>query len=124
MVYMLTTGIVYAALLSGHIAIEPWVSTVLHRVMPVAVVLDWLLDPPLVHLRPARTVVLWMGFPLIYVAYTLIRGTLVDWYPYFFVSPHRSGGYLLVAVDCTAISAGIVALIAATAWAGNRRRLA
>jgi hypothetical protein len=120
-VYMLTTGIVYAVLLSGHAPIYPWANTVLHRAMPLAVVLDWLIDPPRVRLEPMRTIVLWMAFPLAYVAYTLARGAIVDWYPYFFVNPHRAGGYLLVAGDCVAISIGIVALIAATIWAGNRR---
>jgi len=119
-VYMLTTAIVYAVLLSGHIPIYPWVSTVLHRVIPAAVALDWLIDPPQVHLRLRETLV-WLAFPILYVAYTLIRGAIVDWYPYFFVNPHRHGGYLLVAADCTAITAGILGLIVATTWVGNWR---
>jgi hypothetical protein len=119
--YILTTGIVYLLLLSGHAPTYPWVNAILHYLMPVAVMLDWLLDPPRVRLDPAHTVVLWMAFPVSYVIYTLIRGAIVDWYPYFFVNPHRSGGYLLVAGDCLAVGIGIVALIAATTWAGNRR---
>jgi len=31
-------------------------------------------------------------------------------------------GYLLVAGDCVAVGVGIIALIAGTTWAGNRRR--
>jgi hypothetical protein len=62
-----------------------------------------------------------MAFPLLYIIYTLARGAIVGWYPYFFVNPHRNGGYLLVAGDCLAVGAGILALIAATAGAGNRR---
>jgi hypothetical protein len=120
-VYMLTTGIVYALLLSGHIAIYPWVSTILHRVMPIAVALDWIVDPPTVRLELSRTIPLWIGFPFAYILYTLVRGAIVDWYPYFFVNPHRSGGYLLVAGDCLAITIGILALIVATTWVGNRR---
>ncbi len=118
-VYILTTGIVYAVLLSGHIPVYPWVNTVLHRVIPIAVTLDWLIDPPHMHLRLRETLV-WLAFPVIYVAYTLVRGAIVDWYPYFFVNPHRHGGYLLVAADCTAITVGIVGLIVATTWVGNR----
>jgi hypothetical protein len=121
-VYILTTGIVYLLLLSGHAPAYPWVNAVLHYLMPVAVTLDWLLDPPRVRLDPARTVLLWMAFPLLYVLYTLARGAIVGWYPYFFVNPHRGGGYLLVAGDCVAVGIGIAALIAATTWAGNRRR--
>jgi hypothetical protein len=61
-----------------------------------------------------RETILWMAFPLAYVTYALIRGAIVNWYPYFFVNPHRHGGYLLVAGDCAAITVGIVGLVAAT----------
>lgn len=122
--YILTTGIVYLLLLSGRAPAYPWVNAILHYLMPVAVALDWLLDPPRVRLDPVRTAVLWMAFPLLYILYTLARGAIVDWYPYFFVDPHRGGGYPLVAGDCLAVGLGILALIAATTWAGNRRRAA
>ena len=121
-VYILTTGIVYLLLLSGGAPAYPWVNAILHYLMPVAMTLDWLLDPPRVRLDPASTVVLWMAFPLLYVLYTVARGAIVGWYPYFFVNPHRGGGYLLVAGDCLAVGIGIVALIVATTWTGNRRR--
>jgi hypothetical protein len=120
--YMLTTGIVYAVLLSGHGVEYEWVNTIAHRVMPVAVALDWVIDPPRVRLELRRTI-LWMSFPLVYITYTLIRGAIVDWYPYFFVNPHHHGGYLFVAVGCAAITVGMVALIAAITWVGNRRGL-
>ena len=45
-------------------------NAILHYLMPVAVTLDWLLDPPGVRLDLARTVVLWMAFPLLYILYT------------------------------------------------------
>jgi hypothetical protein len=120
-VYILTTGIVYLVLLSGRAPAYPWVNAILHYLMPVAVTLDWLLDPPRVRLEAARTIALWMAFPVLYILYTLARGAIVGWYPYLFVNPHRSGGYLLVAVDCLAVGIGIIALIALTTWAGNRR---
>jgi hypothetical protein len=121
-VYILTTGIVYLLLLSGRAPAYPWVNAILHYLMPVAVTLDWLLDPPSVRFDPVRVVVLWMVFPILYIIYTLARGAIVDWYPYLFVNPHRSGGYLLVAGDTLAVGIGIVGLIVATTWAGNRRR--
>jgi hypothetical protein len=120
-VYILTTGIVYLFLLSGHAPSYPWVNAILHYLMPVAVTLDWLLDPPRVRLDSLQMVVLWMVFPLLYIAYTLTRGAIVDWYPYFFVNPHRSGGYLRVAGGSLAVGIGIAALIVATTWASNRR---
>ncbi len=119
-VYMLTTGIVYAVLLSGHHPPYPWVNTILHRIVPVAVALDWVIDPPRVRL-PLRQTILWMSFPIVYIVYTLIRGAIVNWYPYFFVNPSHHGGYLFVAGACVAIAVGILALVAATTWVGNRR---
>jgi hypothetical protein len=119
-VYMLTTGVVYAVLLSGHDVTYPWVNTILHRMMPIAVALDWVIDPPQARLE-LRRAVLWLGFPLVYVVYTLARGAIVNWYPYFFIDPTRHGGYLLVAAGCAAISVGILALVVATTWVGNRR---
>ena len=62
-----------------------------------------------------------MAFPVVYILYTLARGAIVDWYPYFFVNPHRGGGYVLVAGNCVAVGVGIIALIVATTWIGNRR---
>jgi hypothetical protein len=119
--YMLTTGIVYAVLLSGHHNSIPWVNTVLHRVMPIAVALDWLIDPPPAALEPRRAVLAWMVFPVIYIAYTLVRGPIVHWYPYFFVNPAHSGGYLFVAVSTVVIGLGQIAMGLAIAHVGRVR---
>lgn len=119
-VYMLTTGIVYAVVLSGQDSATPWVNTIVHQVMPVVVALDWAIDPPRTRL-PIRRTLVWLSFPLVYIVYTLIRGAVVDWYPYFFVNPNHSAGYLAVAGGCLAIGAGILALILLTTWVGNSR---
>ncbi len=119
--YMLTTGIVYAALLSGQNAAIPWVNTVQHRVMPAAVALDWLIDPPGAPLALRRAVLWWMTFPVLYIAYTLLRGPLAHWYPYFFVNPHHSGGYLWVAASVIAIGVGQIAMGAGIVAVGNAR---
>jgi hypothetical protein len=119
--YMLTTGIVYAVLLAGKHNSIPWVNTVLHRVMPLVVALDWLIDPPRTSLQPRRVVLAWMAFPVLYIAYTLVRGPLVHWYPYFFVNPGHSGGYLLVAVSVIVIGLGQIAMGLAIAYVGRVR---
>jgi hypothetical protein len=119
--YMLTTGIVYAVLLAGHHNSTPWVNTALHRVMPIAVALDWLIDPPGSPLDARRTVLAWMAFPLLYVVYTLVRGPLAHWYPYLFLDPRHSGGYLWVAANCVGIAIGQVAMTLAIVWVGRWR---
>jgi hypothetical protein len=47
-VYMTITGVVFAVLLTG-INVDAqisWVNDVIHQVFPLAVMADWLVDPP------------------------------------------------------------------------------
>ena len=102
-VYMSVTGIVFTLLLSNtdvDTAI-PWVNTVVHELMPIVIVADWLLDPPRDRLT-LRQGLLWLTFPLAWIAYTLIRGALVGLYPYPFLDP-ANGGYGSVLVYSIAI---------------------
>jgi len=68
--YLCITGAVYALLLSGVDAIVriqvPWVNTVLHQVMPLAALGDWVLVPPQ---RPLgwRRMLPALGYPLLYL---------------------------------------------------------
>ena len=82
--YMATTGVVYGLLLNGYNdALQtpiPWVNNVLHRLIPLVLVTDWLLAPPGPGLTLRRALV-WMLYPLAYFAYSLVRGPIVGWYP-------------------------------------------
>jgi len=96
-VYMAVVGVVFAILLRGVElgSLLPWVNVVLHYIMPVAVVVEWMIQP-----SPARTgAQRWLigqTVPLLYLAYVLIRGAIVGWYPYPFLDPEL-GGYGRVA---------------------------
>ena len=117
--HMTTTFVVFAVLLSGtdvDTAI-PWVDTVLHRVMPLAVMADWVIDPPRHHV-PIRTSLRWTTFPLVWLAYTLVRGVIVGWYPYPFLDP-ADGGYASIAVYVAAILVLGIVLCMVIAWVGN-----
>jgi len=96
--YMAVTGVVYVTLLSGYnVGLNlPWVNFILHYFMPVVVVLDWLYQPPRTKLTSKQTTV-WLVFPVVYLAYSLIRGAFVGWYPYPFLDPGQ-GGYGKVAL--------------------------
>jgi hypothetical protein len=102
--YMAITGIVYSLLLSG-IDVDlslPWVNLQLHYIMPIVVVLDWLYQPQLSKLTVKR-IVPWLIFPLLYLVYTLVRGPVMNWYPYPFLDPANVGGYGGVALYCAGI---------------------
>ena len=57
-----------------------WVDFVLHKLFPVVVVLDWIIDPPTVRLN-ARDALAWLVYPLIWTGLTLLRGAADGWYP-------------------------------------------
>lgn len=121
--YLSMTGIVYGLLLSGYQeALQttvPWADNVLHRIIPLVMVADWLLDKPRDSLtwRQARW---WLVYPLAFVAYSLIRGPIVDWYPYPFLDPDESGGYLGVAAYCVGITLGVLLGAWVILWSSRR----
>jgi hypothetical protein len=118
-VYMTVTLVVYALLLSGtdvDTAVS-WVNTVVHQLMPIAVIADWLIDPPR-HRIPIATSLRWLAYPLLWTGYTLIRGAITGWYPYPFLNP-ADGGYGSVAIYIVAILAFGIVLCAIVAWIGN-----
>lgn len=97
----------------------PWIDAVLHRVFPVIVVLDWLIDPPDTRLR-YRDALLWLTYPLVWLGFTLVRGAADGWYPYPFLDP-ANGGYGSVAVMVVGTIIGFLALSALYIWLGNWR---
>jgi hypothetical protein len=99
-----------------------WVDVVLHKIFPVIVVADWLLDPPQ-HRLTRRDIVTLLAFPLAWTILTMVRGAIDGWYPYPFLDP-ANGGYGQVLV----VSAVILVAFVAVTWLiielGNRRAAA
>jgi len=103
-VCMALVGIVFGVLLRDEDlgSLLPWVNFVLHYVMTVVMVLDWLAQPPRTKLLFTQTWV-WLIFPFLYLVYSLIRGSLVGFYAYPFLNPAKVGGYGGVALYCLGI---------------------
>lgn len=131
--YMVVTGIVYNTLLRG-IALAPgtsvpWTNEVLHVAGPIFLALDLFLGP-LRQRLPWRAVWTIVGVPIVWVAYTLVRGPLVtnpvtgdpSWYPYPFLNPGNfDSGYLGVSVYVVGIACAIIAIALFVVWIGRRR---
>ncbi|MEO6702663.1 MAG: Pr6Pr family membrane protein [Jatrophihabitantaceae bacterium] len=112
--YMTTVILIFIVLLSGYpssdLTAVPWDNTVLHYIMPIVLMVDWLLaDRPITV--PFNRAVSWLVVPLAYLAYSLIRGPVVHWYPYPFMDPSRHG-YLGIAIT----SVVIAVVLAAITW--------
>ncbi len=121
--YMTTTGIIYFLLLRGLEASlqtpVPWINTVLHYVMPLALLADWLIVPPKRRIAFGQALV-WLLFPLAYVAYSLIRGSIVGWYPYPFLNANEQS-YGQIAVTGLVILAGLLGVTALLVTRTRRR---
>lgn len=126
--YLTLTGIVYGVLLTGYqqevqTSLD-WVDTVLHRIIPLVVFADWLIAPPRDRIE-FRKALWWLAYPALYLVYTLIRGPIVDWYPYPFLDPDHpdyAQGYWRVALFAVGIAIGVVIFTAIILWLGNRQR--
>ncbi|MFE3521477.1 Pr6Pr family membrane protein [Streptomyces sp. NPDC059161] len=97
--YLVITGAVYWTLLAGTIDAHTiiWANDVVHGVMPAVFLADWILRPPLRRIPWTRSLP-WLAFPLLYLAYSLLRGPSAGWYPYDFLDPRKPGGYGHVAI--------------------------
>jgi len=95
----------------------------LHTVVPLLAVLDWLLFDPRGRYR-RRYALYWLAFPLGYLAFALIRGLVVGRYPYPFINVTELG-YDGVAVSAAgfAIAFWILGLlfVAIDRWGGRLR---
>lgn len=131
--YVTITGLVFHLLLDNPAS--PWAqlpvnqdalaaagSQLLHTVVPLLAVLDFLLLDPRRRLR-ARHAAYWLAFPLGYLAFALLRGLVVDAYPYPFVDAARFG-YPAVAVNAVVLAVVFwllgLGLVAVDRWAPGR----
>lgn len=97
-VNMVFVGLVFNVLLtevSGGVL--PWVNVIVHIVMPIAVLVDWLVLPVGRRL-PWSAAAVGLVLPVAYSVYSLVRGSITGFYPYPFYDPEALGGYGPVAV--------------------------
>ena len=91
--YIVVVGVVYHFLIAPYWKPEGLtlgVNLVLHYVMPVAFLLDWLwftLKGRLRWIDPLK----WLAFPLVYAGWTLAHGLTTHWWPYGFVNVDMLG---------------------------------
>jgi len=127
--YIIVSGIVFLTIViqssSRDYTIEvPWPSQVLHFYIPTIALLDWLTDTGKTRLswRFMRWI---LPYPFVWGIFTLVRGSIVGWYPYFFLDPAQVSGPLETVLYCliaVALFVGIAALLVATSRLSWRPR--
>lgn len=120
--YMVVLGVVFWLLLAdfadGRV---PWTDLILHTLMPIYAVVDWLIDPPVVRLR-YRLLWLWTIYPIGYFMYTLARGAFVNWYPYAFLDPTKSSYGNMALMVGSMLGFSLVVGLVLIAWNRFRTR--
>lgn len=110
--YISMTGIIYFLLLAGNeVALQttiPWVNIVLHYLIPIIVIADWIASPPKSTI-PFKHILIWLIYPIAYLIYSFIRGAITGWYPYPFLNPITTGWPNVVAL-CLIIAIGTIGL--------------
>jgi hypothetical protein len=112
-VYILVVGLGFSILLAGlentEFTAVPWDNIVLHYIMPTVMLVDFFIDRPKhrLHFKHSLT---WLLFPIVYIAYSLIRGVVTDWYPYPFLNPSLNGysAVALAIAGMLVLSIGII----------------
>lgn len=112
--------IVWQAGLHGIPIWVPWSDVVLHFVLPAWTVVAWVFGP-------GRRAASWqivpyvLLYPVAWGVFTIWRGGLVGWYPYYFLDPRQVSGLPEMIVTCV-IALAIFALVASALVALSRLR--
>ena len=116
------TGVVFATVLAKLVdpsGVAAWTNAGFHYVAPVLALAGWLLFGP----RPRitwRVVALAFAWPSAWVAYTLVRGAAIGWYPYPFLDAGTLG-YAQVSLNIAVIL--VASLVLAVVLLAIDRRL-
>jgi len=93
LLYITVTMIVFFTLLVGSGVGLNFVSRyILHLTMPLSFIINWFMDRPKIKIK-FKIALSWLIYPIVFCIYTLIRGPIVGWYPYYFLSPIKMGSY-------------------------------
>jgi len=95
------TGLVYHVAIAHLLDLDSWDlvgDQLVHTVVPVLAVVGWLVFGPR-RLTAGRIAALSVLFPVSWLAFTLIRGAVVHWYPYPFIDV-TTLGYGKAVLNC------------------------
>ena len=100
-IYIIVVGVVYQTILRKPIPLEGWnrvADDILHLFIPLLMMLYWILFVSAKKIN-INTIPYWLIYPSAYFIYTLIRGSIVNFYPYPFVAVNELG-YSKVLLNC------------------------
>lgn len=117
-VYIFIVGLVYNLVLRNIWSPTGWqlvADNLLHVVVPLLYVLLWAVITTKQTLQ-WKDIYPWLIFPALYLAYSLIRGPIANWYPYPFLDAGKSGygkvaiNSLFVLIAIIVVGLGLIAI--------------
>ncbi len=102
--YITIVGLVYSLFLRSVWDPQGWQAVAdhaLHDVMPVLAVVYWLIFAPKSGIAWSD-LLRWLIYPFAYFVYSLVRGAVVNWYPYWFADVTQLG-YLKALTNATLV---------------------
>lgn len=124
-VYITIVGIIYNTVLRFIWVPTGWdmvANELLHLIIPVAFIIFWLLFVPKKNIE-WKNILPWLIYPLVYLIYTLIRGSFANWYPYPFIDVAKIGSNkALVNSTLVTVAFVVVALlfVGITKWMSKK----
>jgi hypothetical protein len=123
--YLVMTGIIYIVLVAPPD--EPWWSWDLywpqmahHRLAPLYVALDWLLVTKMLRGRWWRPIA-WLAFPVAFLVFSWVRGSIDGWYVYDFLDPTLDGGWPAALASVAQVLVAFLLIASLVHFAGNTR---
>lgn len=115
--YLVVVAVIYNVLVPGTGSAPPWVSAVLHIIVPTIAVLDWVCVNDRLPI-PWRKLWILLPYPFVWLLVVLARGATDGWVPYGFLLPGNGPISLtlhIVALIGSVMIAGILVWWASTA---------
>lgn len=122
-VYITIVGVVYNGILRflwSPQGAQQLVDELLHLVNPLWFLLFWIFFVPKSRLK-WKNVFFWLLYPLIYIIFILVRGSVSGFYPYPFINVSNLG-YPAVLVNCVILFFAFLLLSLLFVWIGKRWR--
>lgn len=102
--------IVWQAGVRGIPITVPWSDVVLHYVLPAFGIVSWLIGPGRAS-ASWRVVPYVLLYPALWGIFTIWRGRIIGWYPYYFLDPRQVSGLAEMAISCL-LALSIFAVVA------------
>ena len=97
--YISITFVVFAILLQPfYRPTDPFAAVMnilVHYLIPILFIVDWMLTAG-DELYEKSYALYWLIYPLFYLVYSLIRGLIINWYPYPFIDLNRFGALIFL----------------------------